>query len=223
MMKGKEKYEEIKDVYTFIFKHEKDTFMRVIAEIFKIPHILDGPSVKLITECVRTCITLSTNDIANLDIFNGYIRTVPDLKLMDDIEPKLDEISQSNSVPIGPEHNSPSKGFVYDFFVSHSHKDADWVLSRLVADLESAFTEDDVVLRGNPGPCGAGAIIYAEHIKPAARLHRPVAQRGSILLAELIAILMVLDTCITENIYMAIQRIKIFSDSQSAVGLLTLN
>ncbi|XP_071127732.1 toll-like receptor 2 type-2 [Mytilus edulis] len=148
MMKGKEKYKEIQDVYTFIFKHEKDTFMRVIADIFKIPHTLDGPRVKLITECVRTCTTLSMNDKANLDIFNGYIRTVPDLKLMEDIEPKLDEISQSNSVPIGPENNSPSEGFVYDFFVSHSHKDAEWVLSRLVADLESAFTENDVVLRG---------------------------------------------------------------------------
>ncbi|CAG2257967.1 unnamed protein product [Mytilus edulis] len=88
---------------------------------------------------------------------------------------------------------------------------------------EQAISFTDGSCLGNPGPCGAGAIIYAEHIKPAARLHRPVAQRGSILLAELIAILMVLEYCITENIYNAIQRIKIFSDSQSAVGLLTLN
>ncbi|VDI54863.1 Hypothetical predicted protein [Mytilus galloprovincialis] len=88
---------------------------------------------------------------------------------------------------------------------------------------EQAISFIDGSCLGNPGPCGSGAIIYAEHIKPAARLHRPVAQRGSILLAELIAIFMVLEYCITENIYNAIQKIKIFSDSQSAVGLLTLN
>ncbi|CAC5365548.1 TLR13 [Mytilus coruscus] len=148
MMKGKEKYEKIKDVYTFIFKHEREAFMRVIADIFKIPHILDGPRVKLITECVQTCTLLLTNDIENSDIFLEYIRAVPDLKLMDDIEPQLQEMSLSNSVPVGPVNKHSSEGFVYDFFVSHSHKDADWVLSRLVADLESAFTEDDVVLRG---------------------------------------------------------------------------
>ncbi|XP_063404993.1 uncharacterized protein LOC134688304 [Mytilus trossulus] len=148
MMKGKEKYGMIQDVYKFIFKHEKEAFMRVIADIFKIPHILDGSRVKLITECVHTCTPLLMNDIENLGIFNEYIRTVADLKLMDDVEPQLKEKSHLNSVPVGPENNSSSEGFVYDFFVSHSHKDADWVLSRLVADLESAFTEDDVVFRG---------------------------------------------------------------------------
>ena len=99
---------------------------------------------------VRTNLStqLLTNDIENSDIFDKYIRAVPDLKLMDDIEPQLKDRSQSNSVPVGPENNNSPEGFVYDFFVSHSHKDADWVLSRLVADLESAFTDDDVVLRG---------------------------------------------------------------------------
>ncbi|CAC5365549.1 TLR13 [Mytilus coruscus] len=147
MMKGKEKYEKIQDVYIFIFKHEKEAFMRVIADIFRIPHILDAPRVKLITKCIQTCTPLLTNDIENSQIFHEYIRAIPKLKLMDDIEPQLQERSQSNSVPVGPKNNNSPEGFVYDLFVSHSHKDAHWVLSRLVADLESAFTDDDVVLR----------------------------------------------------------------------------
>ena len=84
-----------------------------------------------------------------------------------------------------------------------------------------AFTDGSCL--GNPGPCGAGAIIYSEHVKPAVRLHRPVAQRGSILLAELVAMVMVLEYCIRENFYNMVNTLKIFSDSQSAVGLLTLN
>ncbi|VDI76144.1 Hypothetical predicted protein [Mytilus galloprovincialis] len=55
------------------------------------------------------------------------------------------------------------------------------------------------------------------------KLHRPVAQRGSILLVELVAIVIVLEFCILERLYNTITTLKIFSDSQSAVGLLTLN
>lgn len=84
-----------------------------------------------------------------------------------------------------------------------------------------AFTDGSCL--GNPGPCGAGAIIYTEDQRPATRLHRPVAERGSILLAELVAILMVLETCIIDHLYNTIEVLKIFSDSQSSVGLLTLN
>ncbi|VDH92155.1 Hypothetical predicted protein [Mytilus galloprovincialis] len=119
MMKGKEKYGKIENVYEFLFKREKKAFMRVIADIFRVPYILDGPRVKLVTECIQTCTPLLTNDVRNSQIFHAYIRAVPELKLMDDIEPQLKERTQSNSVPIGPENNNSAEGFVYDFFVSH--------------------------------------------------------------------------------------------------------
>ena len=48
-------------------------------------------------------------------------------------------------------------------------------------------------------------------------LTRPVVARGSILLAELIAILMVLELAVSKKIS------DFSSDSQSAVGILTLN
>ncbi|CAG2242410.1 RNASEH1 [Mytilus edulis] len=88
-------------------------------------------------------------------------------------------------------------------------------------DQATAYTDGSCM--GNPGPCEAGAIIYTEDSRPAIRLHRPVAQRGSILLAELVAIVMVLEFCILERLHNTITTLKIFSDSQSAVGLLTLN
>ena len=48
----------------------------------------------------------------------------------------------------------------------------------------AAFTDGSC--NGNPGPCGAGAIIYFNNQTD--KLKRPVSRRGSILLAELIAI-----------------------------------
>jgi ribonuclease HI len=77
--------------------------------------------------------------------------------------------------------------------------------------------------QGNPGPCGSGAVLFPGDYEGIS-LKRPVAQRGSILLAdlELVAILMVLEHCIAA-LKDGFTNIKILSDTQTAVGILTLN
>ena len=82
-----------------------------------------------------------------------------------------------------------------------------------------AFTDGSC--QGNPVPCGSGAVLYPGD-NEGISLKRPVAQRGSILLAELVAILMVLEHCIAA-LKDGFTDIKILSDSQTAVGILTLN
>ena len=54
------------------------------------------------------------------------------------------------------------------------------------------------------------------------KLKRPVTNRGSILLGELVAILMTLEFAQSEHRKRQIHGITIFSDSQSALGILTL-
>ena len=46
---------------------------------------------------------------------------------------------------------------------------------------------------GNPGPCGSGACIFVSDQTESVRLKRPVTNRGSILLGELVVILMALE------------------------------
>ena len=82
-----------------------------------------------------------------------------------------------------------------------------------------AFTDGSC--QGNPGPCGSGAVLYPGD-NEGISLKRPVAQRGSILLAELVEILMALEHCIAA-LKDGFTDIKILSDSQTAVGILTLN
>ena len=53
-----------------------------------------------------------------------------------------------------------------------------------------AFTDDSCLT--NPVPCGAGAVVYPSDQDPV-RLKRPVCKRGSILLGELVAILIVIE------------------------------
>jgi ribonuclease HI len=82
-----------------------------------------------------------------------------------------------------------------------------------------AFTDGSC--QGNPGPCGSGTVLFPGD-NEGISLMRPVAQRGSILLAELSAILMVLEHCIAA-LKDGFTDIKILSDSQTAVGIMTLN
>ena len=83
-----------------------------------------------------------------------------------------------------------------------------------------AFTDGSCL--GNPGPCGSGACIFVPNQTEPIRLKRPVTNRGSILVEEVVAILMALKFAQSEHRKRQIHGITIFSDSQSAVGILTL-
>ena len=74
----------------------------------------------------------------------------------------------------------------------------------------------------NPGPCGAGAVIYHPDGQEEC-IKRPVTAYGSILLGELVAILSVTEHLTTNNSHIQHRQIRIFSDSQTAVGIITLN
>ncbi|XP_071161036.1 uncharacterized protein [Mytilus edulis] len=82
-----------------------------------------------------------------------------------------------------------------------------------------AFTDGSC--QSNPGPCGAGAIVIFSNKE--IELKQPVSKRGSILLAELVAIKLVLDYVSRIENKTLIEEVKIFSDSQTAIGILTLN
>jgi ribonuclease HI len=70
---------------------------------------------------------------------------------------------------------------------------------------------DTTIVAFTDGPCGSGAVLYPGD-NEGISLKRPVAQRGSILLAELVAILMVLEHCIAA-LKDGFTDIKILSDS----------
>ena len=75
------------------------------------------------------------------------------------------------------------------------------------------FTDGSVL--GNPGPCGSGACIFIPNQTEPVSVKRPVTNRGSILLGELVAILMALEFAQIEYRKRQVHGITIFSDSQS--------
>ena len=74
----------------------------------------------------------------------------------------------------------------------------------------------------NPGPCGAWAVIYHPDRQEEC-IKRPVAAYGSILLGELVAILSVIEHLVTNDSQIQHREIRIVSNSQTAVGIITLN
>lgn len=90
------------------------------------------------------------------------------------------------------------------------------VIDRLMDEVPDAilcFTDGSCI--SNPGPCGAGAVIYVPGQEEVC-ITRPVAAYGSILLGELVAILSV-----TEHFMSAESppsSVRIFCDSQTATG-----
>ena len=74
----------------------------------------------------------------------------------------------------------------------------------------------------NPAPCGAGAVIYHPDGQEEC-IKRPVTAYGPILLGELVAILSVMEYLIINSSQIQHREIRIFPDSQTAVGIITLN
>ena len=86
-------------------------------------------------------------------------------------------------------------------------------------DVICGFTDDSC--RGNPGPCGAGAYLFLPN-EERIDLKQPVSKRSSILLGILMAIKIALENIKFEMERIDIKKIMLFSDLQSAVGILTL-
>jgi hypothetical protein len=100
-------------------------------------------------------------------------------------------------------------------------KGRDLILQKITETPENtaiAFTDGSCL--NNPGPCGAGAIVFVE--EETTELKQPVCKRGSILLGELIAIKIVLEYIDQQEIKRKIE-LTIFSDGQTAIGILALH
>jgi hypothetical protein len=100
-------------------------------------------------------------------------------------------------------------------------KGRDLILQKITETTENtaiAFTDGSCL--NNPGPCGAGAIVFVE--EETTELKQPVCKRGSILLGELMAIKIVLEYIDQPEIRRKIE-LTIFSDSQTAIGILALH
>ena len=91
-------------------------------------------------------------------------------------------------------------------------------------DSTMAFTDGSCM--GNPGPCGTGACISLLGVEEHVCLKKPECKCGSVLFGEMVDMQMVLQFIShrpTNTESQMCKEVNIFSDSQSAMVMLTLD
>ncbi|CAG2192989.1 unnamed protein product [Mytilus edulis] len=150
MGKGYQKFKNIVSVCRFLLRNNEHCLIALLGDTIRFSYMLNSSKVSLLTECTQTCIDLMPYNNESVLSLKQYLEQLRQIPLVDDIEPKFDdEFKSTFSMPTVLITSQLSNEFLYDFFVSYSHKDSDWVLTRLVPDLESAMYTDDVILKGN--------------------------------------------------------------------------
>ena len=87
---------------------------------------------------------------------------------------------------------------------------------------DTTFAFTDGSCQPNPGPRGAGAVLYSSHFDPVS-LKKPVCKRGYIILGELVAVQIALEYFLQHLETIFCRFLEIFSDSQSTVRTPILN
>ena len=82
---------------------------------------------------------------------------------------------------------------------------------------DTTFAFTDGSCQPNPGPCGAGAVLYPPHLDPV-YLKKPVCKRGYILLGELVAVQITLEYFLQHLETISCRLLEISSDSQIHSG-----
>ena len=93
------------------------------------------------------------------------------------------------------------------------------IISNLSVGAVVAFTDGSC--RGNPGPCGAGSCLFLSNDE-CVELKEPVSKLALIFVGELVAIKITIQAVLEEMTKRDIRNVHVLSDSQTAIGNLTL-
>ncbi|XP_045214175.1 uncharacterized protein LOC123564567 [Mercenaria mercenaria] len=180
-----------------------------------------------IAKCLESYMGKHTNLIEKFRSPFGYMLTqIEDMKsltnlTMNSIEPEFSYLEY-----LQPSRTRPDYWNNLGCSESRTNKqveDAKQIIKNIPSDVDNrtavAFTDGSC--RGNPGPCGAGACILLPNTE-LVELKQPVSKLSSILVGEMVAIKIKLKTILEECKRLQIKKLKIFSHSQSAIGIINL-
>ncbi|XP_052094178.1 uncharacterized protein LOC127730105 isoform X1 [Mytilus californianus] len=145
---GKRKYQDISLSIKNLYKKNQKGLLKLLKAI--IAHTkttLRATEKDVLTECLEIWTAIADTD------YVGQYSTLQ--TILKDVIPRqeneyvLAEIFHQTSLkPLAVGRKACSRDFEYDFFISHSHKDEDWVTNILLRYLESQFDEQDVAFKG---------------------------------------------------------------------------
>ncbi|CAG2253733.1 CD282 [Mytilus edulis] len=145
---GKRKYNDIQRSIENIYKKNQKGLLKLIKAIIVEPKTTLRTTEKdILSECINIWTTIA--DTGDLEEYSKLEAILKDMIPRQENEYVLSETFHQTSLkPLGEGRKACSREFEYDFFISHSHKDEDWVTNILLRHLESQFDEQDVAFKG---------------------------------------------------------------------------
>ena len=146
---GKRKYNDIQRSIENIYKKNQKGLLKLIKAIIVEPKTTLRTTEK---DILSECINIWTNiaETSDLEEYSKLEAILKDMIPRQENEYVLSETFHQTSLkPLAEGRKACSREFEFDFFISHSHKDEDWVTNILLRHLESQFDEQDVAFKGN--------------------------------------------------------------------------
>ncbi|XP_063423306.1 uncharacterized protein LOC134707475 [Mytilus trossulus] len=145
---GKNKYKDIKRNLKGLYQIRRKEILRFFREVMQLkPMRIDEKNI--LETCLDHFIAFSATNRNGGREFRQLKYKLQEVIPEKEVEYVLSEIFKNPSIkPLATGLKALSKSFKYDFFVSHSHIDGNWVDNIFLRHLESKFDESDVAFRG---------------------------------------------------------------------------
>ncbi|XP_052077196.1 uncharacterized protein LOC127715218 isoform X1 [Mytilus californianus] len=137
-------------VYEYIISNDYSDLFSLINDVVTVKKLLKQTGLDIITEILECDTAISNLDTGRQKQLERFKEQISSVVPQDDSEMDLEKEFEKSiaPIPISLETHQVPEGYQYNFFVSHSKKDSDWVVNMLLFELEKQFSEEDVAFKG---------------------------------------------------------------------------
>ena len=154
----KKKCGNLETIYEYIVRNSCPELFVLLTDAITIPNLLRLDGFEIIKDLLKFA-TSPDNMEHKLDSIDANrFRELQEqvcekdirIHVLEDTEKDPEDIFQYSAAPIPMSMNTSlvSEGYQYDFFISHSQKDSDWVNNMLLFELENKVYEEDFAFKG---------------------------------------------------------------------------
>jgi hypothetical protein len=154
----KKKFGNLETIYEYIVRNSCPELFLLLTDAIMIPNLLRLDGFEIIKDLLKFATNPDNMEHKLNSIDANKFRELQEqvcekdihIHVLEDTEKDPEEIFQYSAAPIPMSRNTSlvSEGYQYDFFISHSQKDSDWVYNMLLFELENKAYEEDFAFKG---------------------------------------------------------------------------
>ena len=154
----KKKCGNLETIYEYIVRNSCPELFLLLTDAIMIPNLLRLDGFEIIKDLLKFATNPDNMEHKLNSIDANKFRELQEqvcekdirIHVLEDTEKDPEEIFQYSAAPIPMSRNTSlvSEGYQYDFFISHSQKDSDWVYNMLLFELENKAYEEDFAFKG---------------------------------------------------------------------------